>query len=239
MIETSVLAFLAGLLSILSPCVFPIVPIVVGTALSQHRLGPVALATGLSLSFLTIGLLVATIGLSIGIDDTFVRSGGAVLLIILGTALLVPRLQLRVALAAGPVSNWVEQRFGNISMGGLPGQFCVGVLLGLVWSPCAGPTLGAASVMAAQGRNVGSAALAMFVFTIGAALPLLAIGLLSREALLRWRGRLLLAGTSGKIVLGFVLVASGALIITGNDRLLAAGMLAEMPSWLTDLATRF
>jgi cytochrome c-type biogenesis protein len=67
------LALFAGLFSILSPCVLPLVPIVLGTAVSEHRLGPLALATGLATSFTAIGLFVATIGYSVGLDGEFFR----------------------------------------------------------------------------------------------------------------------------------------------------------------------
>ena len=110
-IGTLGLAFLAGCLSILSPCVLPLVPIVLGAAASERRFGPIALATGLALSFTAIGLFVATIGFAIGLDQDVVRALGAVLLIALGFVLLLPSLQAQLATAAGPLSNWVEDRF--------------------------------------------------------------------------------------------------------------------------------
>ncbi len=61
------LAFLAGILSTLSPCVLPLVPLLLGTAASEHRFGPVALAVGLALSFTAIGIFVATVGFAIGL----------------------------------------------------------------------------------------------------------------------------------------------------------------------------
>jgi len=73
MIGTLGLAFLAGILSILSPCVLPLLPIVLGTAQAEHRLGPVALAAGLAVSFTAIGLFVATIGFAIGLDTDVFR----------------------------------------------------------------------------------------------------------------------------------------------------------------------
>ena len=120
---TARLALLAGLLSTLSPCVLPLLPIVLGTAVSQHRFGPVALAAGLALSFVTIGLFVATIGFSIGLDGGVFRLAAAIVLMLIGLVLVLPRLQAQVALAAGPVGNWAEQRFGGISGSGLSGQF--------------------------------------------------------------------------------------------------------------------
>jgi len=137
------LAFLAGLLTVLSPCVLPLLPIVFGAAASAHRLGPVALAAGVAISFVAIGLFIATIGFSIGLDAGLLRSVAAVLLVLMGCVLIMPPLQQRVAVAAGPVSNWAEQQFGGFSIPGIAGQFCVGLLLGAVWSPCVGPTLGA------------------------------------------------------------------------------------------------
>jgi cytochrome c-type biogenesis protein len=233
------LALVAGILSTLSPCVLPLLPIVLGAAVSEHRLGPAALAAGLALSFVAIGLFVATIGFSLGLDGGVFRTTAAVLLVALGVVLLVPQLQARVAVAAGPVSNWAEQRFSGFSSGGLGGQFGVGLLLGAVWSPCVGPTLGAASVLAAQGRDLGQVALTMTIFGLGAALPLLLLGLLSREALMRWRGRLMSAGNGAKMALGGVLIVSGVLILSGTDKLLETRLVSAMPAWLTDLTTRF
>ena len=140
------LALIAGLLSTLSPCVLPLVPIVIGAAIGEHRLGPVALAAGLSLSFVVIGLFVATVGFAAGLDHVLFRSVAAVLLIMIGAVLLVPRLQMQFASAAGPVGNWMQAHADGLSNRGLGGQFVVGLLLGAVWTPCVGPTLGAASV---------------------------------------------------------------------------------------------
>jgi cytochrome c biogenesis protein CcdA len=233
------LALVAGILSTLSPCVLPLLPIVLGAAVSEHRLGPAALAAGLALSFVAIGLFVATIGFSLGLDGVVFRTTAAVLLVAFGAVLLVPQLQARVAVAAGPVSNWAEHRFGGFSTRGLGGQFGVGLLLGAVWSPCVGPTLGAASVLAAQGRDLGQVALTMAAFGLGAAVPLLLLGLLSREALMRWRGRLMSTGSGAKMALGSVLIASGILILSGADKALEASLVSAMPAWLTELTTRF
>jgi cytochrome c-type biogenesis protein len=233
------LAFLAGILSTLSPCVLPLLPIVLGTAISQHRLGPAALAAGLALSFVAIGMFVATVGFSIGLDGTVFRTAAALLLIIIGLVLVMPVLQARVALAAGPVSNWAEQRFGGMSGAGLSGQFGVGLLLGAVWAPCVGPTLGAASVLAAQGKDLAQVGLTMLIFGIGAALPLLILGMLSREALLRWRNRMMAAGQGAKMLMGAVLILTGLVIVTGADKMIEAMLVNIMPDWLTSLTTRF
>ena len=233
------LAILAGLLSTLSPCVLPLVPIVIGTALGEHRFGPVALAAGLALSFVVIGLFVATVGFTAGLDQELFRTIAAVLLILVGAVLLMPRLQLQLATTAGPIGNWAQSHGGGFSTRGLGGQFAVGLMLGAVWSPCVGPTLGAASVLAARAESLTVVALTMFAFGVGAALPLLAIGMMSREALARWRSRLLAIGSGGKSLMGIMLVIVGALILSGLDKRIEAIMVEASPEWLTVLTTRF
>jgi cytochrome c biogenesis protein CcdA len=236
---TVLFGFLAGVVSLLSPCVIPVLPLVLGAAASEHRLGPVALATGLALSFTAIGLFVATIGFAIGLDTSVFRSVSAAILILLGLALLVPGVQGRLASAGGPVGNWAEQRLGGFSTTGLKGQFAVGLLLGAVWSPCVGPTLGAASIMAARGENLAMVAAVMVAFGFGAGLPLGALGFLSRDRLLRMRGRMLDAGSRGKAVLGSTLVAMGLLVLAGVDKTVEAWLVAASPEWLTRLTTAF
>jgi cytochrome c-type biogenesis protein len=236
---TLALSFIAGMLSILSPCVLPILPIVLGAAASERKFGPVALAAGLSISFVVIGLFVATIGYSIGLDGDVFRRVAAALMIAIGLVLVLPRFQAQLAAASGPVANWADTGLRGLRGGGASGQFWAGVLLGAVWSPCVGPTLGAASLLAAQGRDLGQVGLIMFVFGVGAALPLLAIGLVSREAMLRWRHRLASAGQGMKAVLGAVFIAFGILVLTGLDKVVETALVEASPQWLTDLTTRF
>src|SRR5258708_24157697 len=110
----SLLAFLAGVLSTLSPCVLPLLPLVLGAAVSEHRLGPAALAAGLAVSFVAIGLFVATIGFSIGLDAGIFRGVAALLLLAVGLVLLGPRLQPQLAVAGAPASAWTDRRSGAL-----------------------------------------------------------------------------------------------------------------------------
>ena len=233
------LALLAGILSVLSPCVLPLVPIVLGTAASEHRLGPLALAVGLALSFVAIGIFVATSGFAIGLDTHVFRLFAGVLLVLIGLVLAIPRLQEAVATVASPVSTWASAKFGNRKASGLSGQFGVGVLLGAVWSPCVGPTLGAAAVLSSQGKNLGQVALTMLAFGIGAALPRLLLGTLSRQMMLNLRGRMMSAGGAMKAALGGLLVVVGLLVVTGCDKRLEAILVEVSPEWLTRLTTQF
>lgn len=239
MIGTLGLALLAGVLSVLSPCVLPLLPIVLGTAQSEHRFGPAALAAGLAVSFVVIGLFVATVGFAIGLDTGVFRAVSAILLITVGAVLLTPRLQEQFAVAAGPVSNWVSGHFDGFTGTSLSSQFGLGLLLGAVWAPCVGPTLGAASLLAAKGENLGQVAVTMFAFGIGAALPLMLLGFVSREAMMRWRGRLMEAGQGGKMLLGALLVIVGLLVATGADKRLETFLVDVSPEWLTRLTTQY
>ena len=233
------LAFAAGLLSILSPCVLPLVPIVLGAAVTAHPLGALALAGGLAVSFTGLGLLLALAGFGLGIDAGIFRLAAATIMIVLGAILLVPSWQARLAAAGGPLSSWADRRFGGVASSGLVGQFAIGVLLGAVWSPCVGPTLGAASLLASQGRDLPQVALTMAVFGIGAVLPLIVLGLLSRATLMKVRSRLMSAGKLGKGLLGAAFIVIGAAIVTGADKRIEAALVDASPPWLTQLTTSF
>lgn len=239
MVATLGLAFLAGVLSILNPCTLPILPVVLAGAASEHRLGPLALAAGLTLSFTAIGLFVATVGFAIGLDAEVFRAVAAVLLVAVGGVLVLPVLQARLAVAAGPMVNGIEQRLNGVSTSGLGGQFVLGLILGAVWVPCVGPTLGAASLLAARGESIAAVALTMLVFGLGAALPLAALGALSREVLIGWRNRLMRAGRGLRAALGALLILLGVLILSGVDKRLEAALVEAAPEWLVDVTTRF
>jgi cytochrome c biogenesis protein CcdA len=231
------LSFGAGVLTIFSPCVLPLVPVVLGSAAQRHRLGPVALALGLIASFTSVGFVLAVFGSRLGIDTEQVRSVGAVILAAAGIYLLVPALQDRVALAAAPLIAWAGQRqqwFDD----GLLGQASIGVLLGVIWSPCVGPTLGAAIALAAQGKQLSEVALTMGAFAAGIASVLLAIAFLGRRLFDRIRGNAAAKAGTGKLALGGVLLIVGASILTGLDRLIEAMFVARAPDWLIALTTR-
>ncbi len=233
------LALLAGALSTLSPCVLPLLPIVFGSAVSAHRWGVAALAGGLSLSFVLIGLFVATIGFSLGLDGEKFRFAAALLVFALGLVLVSQGLQDKLVSLASPLGARGQGLIERVNPAGLRGQFLLGLLLGAVWSPCVGPTLGAAATLAAQRESMAQVAVVMFVFGLGAALPMLVVGSVGRTVLARWRGRMLSAGKMGKRVLGIVMIALGLFIITGVDRIAETYLVEVSPGWLTDITTRF
>ncbi len=231
------IGFAAGSLSILSPCVLPLVPILLGTAASAHRRGPLALAAGLTLSFAVIGVLLASAGASLGLDQTVFRNVAALMLLGFGVLLLSNGLQERFAVVASGASSAGQGMLSHLTLEGLSGQFVLGLLLGVVWSPCVGPTLGATITLASQGQQLGQVMLVMALFGLGAGLPLVILGSLSREAMLRMRGKLLAAGRQGKKVLGAVMLLLAVFILTGLDKRFETWVLDVAPAWLTQIGT--
>lgn len=232
------LSFLAGTITFLSPCVLPVLPILVGSAGRQHRYGPVALAAGLVASFVTVGTLVTSVGIAIGLDGSLVRSAGATFLLIMGLILLSSRMQGRFSHAMAPLASAADRLLQQRFLAGLKGQFVVGSLLGVIWSPCTGPTLGAAIGLAAQSGGQLQAAATMTLFGIGASTPMLAVAYGAHSLLSRHRSRLLAAGVTAKTGMGLVLVFVGVAVLTGLDKKIEALLLQTMPPGWIDLITR-
>lgn len=230
---------LAGLLSTLSPCVLPILPILLGSATAAHPRAPLALAGGLALSYAVIGTLIAWLGAAIGLDTTIFRTAGAVILGVLGLVLMSTSLQQRFATATSGIGDTGNNFISTLNLNGLRGQFVIGLALGIVWSPCVGPTLGAAIVLASQGAHLPQVALLMGVFGLGAALPVIALAYLSRAAMMKVRGQLMQAGKTGKTILGLIMVTIAVMILSGADKPLEAWLVQISPDWLTALTTRF
>lgn len=232
------LSYVAGILSTLSPCVLPLIPILVGTAMTGHRLGPLALGGGLALSFATTGTLLASLGNVFDFDPNILRLFSAWLLVIFGLILLSSWLQQRFAAATagigGAGNNWIA----SFNMTGLTGQFILGLLLGLAWSPCVGPTLGVAIGLASQGQQLLQVGLTMLLFGLGASTPIVILGMLSREGMQRVRGKMASIGSNGKKILGIIMLILGVLIISGLDKNLEAAFLNIAPDWLVKLTTR-
>jgi cytochrome c biogenesis protein CcdA len=159
------------------------------------------------------------------------------MLVLAGLALLLRPVQAMITRAATPLANWASSKQSGLERFGLAGQAAIGVLLGLVWSPCVGPTLGAATVLAAQGENLGAVALTMAAFGLGIASVLLVLAFATRTMVNRWRGKLISTGGAGKQVLGGLLALVGVLIFTGGDKIIEGVLVSASPDWLVDATT--
>lgn len=227
------LAFFAGILGVLSPCVWPLVPIVMGSAASGGRFGPYALAVGLSLSFAIAGTLLSWLLVSVGLDPELFRYLAAALLVAVALTLLNKAIGDWLTLRLSRLTSWFN--VGTNSELGWTGQFFVGLLLGLVWLPCVGPTLGAAIALASMGQNLVAAFIVMLAFGVGTASVLLLAGQLSGSLLSRLRPGLLRGGSGGKKLLGWVLLLLGGLVLTGGDKLLETWVVSWLPEWASQI----
>jgi cytochrome c-type biogenesis protein len=230
---------LAGGLTTLSPCVLPALPIIVGGSAAEDRRGPLALAGGMIASFTAIGLLLGLTGGVIGLTSGVIHKGVAVALIICGAALCIPRLAGAFTFAGTPLASWADGMARRLSARGIWGQFVMGALLGAIWSPCGGPTLGIALGLAAERGTALHAAVLMALFGLGSAAPLVAIAYGAREAFMKNRGGLTAGASRAKLAFGALLLLVGILILTGTDKLVEARLTAAMPDWLLDLTTRY
>jgi cytochrome c-type biogenesis protein len=163
------LAFAGGVLTVLSPCVLPILPIVVGRSLQSHRLGPVVMVTGLVGGFALAGSLLGIASTWLTSLTNGLRMMAIVTLLILGLLALFPQWRDRLFRLI-PMGRW-----GVSTAPGLTGEFWLGAQLGLLWTPCAGPVLGAILVLAAVQHQIAGAFGFLLAYGMGAALPLLAI----------------------------------------------------------------
>ncbi len=232
------LSVAAGALTTLSPCVFPLLPLVVGGAVQRHRAAPIAMGLGMAITFTAIGLLVGGLGgaLTLAADD--VRRVGGWLLVAFGVILLVPPLERRFSRLMTPLASSANAATARLDGGALTGAFALGGLLGLVWSPCAGPLLGSTLALVATAGGAARGALLLGLFGLGAALPLVGAAYASRAGFGRLRARVLAHADATRRAMGALLLLVGALIVAGGDHAIEAWVNDRLPdAWLT-LTTR-
>jgi len=227
------LAMLAGVLSILSPCVWPLVPVVMSSAATSGRSGPLFLALGLSTAFAVSGTVLTLLLLTLGFNPDGFRYVAAAMLVIVAAFLLSKPLGEWAAVKLSALTSRFDVASGGT--GGAAGQFGVGALLGLVWLPCVGPTLGAAIALASLGQQMGTAFVVMFAFGIGTAAALLLAGVVSGQLLNRWRPGMLQGAARGKQWLGALLLVLGLMVFTGLDKRLEAVAVGILPDWAVSL----
>lgn len=235
-----ILAYLAGLLTLINPCVLPILPIVLASAVQSHRLGPVALAAGMSLSFVVLGLGIATLGQTLGLREEAVSQAAAVLMIGFGFVMLVPRLNAGFAMAtagfAARADGGLDSLNTSDAKSGLGAQVLGGALLGAVWTPCIGPTLGGAISLAWQGESLVRAGGIMVTFALGVSTIILALGYGARSVILRRHAALKVLAGKARPVLGAVFIAVGVGILLRLHHMLEAWAIQNLPAWLIDLS---
>lgn len=233
------LAWVAGSLTTLNPCVFPLLPLVLGGAVQENRLAPVAMGAGMVAAFAALGLLIGVAGDAVGLDPDHIRIAGAVLLIAFGVVMLVPRLNERFTHLMAPMATSANSASSSFNAGSLGGAFVIGGLLGMVWSPCSGPMLASAlAIVATEGGALRGATI-LGVFGLGAASVLVAAAYASRAGFGRVRGWVMANMDRVKRGFGVLVLLLGMAILVGGDKWLEAMLVEVLPQSWIDLTTRF
>lgn len=231
-----IFAYLAGLLTLINPCVLPVLPIVLASSLQADRRAPMALALGMSVGFVTLGLGVAALGPALGLNEDTVARAAALLMIGFGAIMVVPALSGRFALATSGLSSRADAGMTATSSGGLGGQVLGGMLLGGVWSPCIGPTLGAAIALASQGQNILRAGAIMTAFALGVSTLIILLAYGARAWLRANMGRMRAVAERAKPILGITFILIGVALWFRLHHAIDAWLIDVLPPWLIDLS---
>lgn len=227
------LSLVAGSLTTLSPCVFPILPLVVGGAIQGNRLAPVAMGIGMATSFALIGILLGALGPALGIDSEHIRVFGAWLLIAFGLVMLIPFLNQRFTEWMLPIASGANAASARLDGSSLGGALLLGGVLGLVWSPCSGPLLASALTLVASEGGALRGGVVLGVFGLGAAIPLVAVAYASRRGFTAARGWVMARIDTIKKAFGVLILLTGIAILSGGDKWLEARVVELMPeAWV-------
>lgn len=169
------LALLAGVLTIASPCVLPILPIVLGSTLQRiNRTRPLFIVAGFVLTFASLGMLLASASQHVVIAHETLRLVGIVMLMLTGLLMLWRQPYEWAMARVGGLLSRVGPAAEASDRGNL-GGFLLGMSLGAVWTPCAGPVLASILVLVAKAQDVGWSATLLILYAIGAGIPMLVI----------------------------------------------------------------
>lgn len=233
---TVLLAYLAGLLTLINPCVLPVLPIVLASALGRHRLGPVAMAAGMGLSFVLLGVAVAAFGHVVGLTADRLTTIAAIAMLAFGLALFLPQAGAVFQTATAGLAARADAGIDRTEGAGLAGQFLGGILLGAAWSPCIGPTLGGAIALASSGGSLWQAGAIMAGFAAGVATLILLLAYGARDLLRRNRARAQAFAIRARPIMGAVFIAVAIAMLSGLMHWIEALAVRSLPIWLQDLS---
>lgn len=231
-----ILGYLAGLLTLINPCVLPVLPIVLASSLHHDRRAPLALAAGMSLSFVALGLGVTALGPALGLDTDSVARAAALVMAGFGAIMLVPALSGRFSLATAGIAARADAKMDAGTEASLLGQALSGALLGAVWSPCIGPTLGAAIALASTGESLGRAGLIMAAFALGVSTLILGLAYGAKSAIRKRQTWLRALAERAKPVMGATFLIVGLSLWFGLHHGIERWLVQNLPSWLIDLS---
>lgn len=229
------IAFVSGILTVFSPCVLPILPIVLASGIDGNTRRIKGMIAGLVVSFTIASLLLATLVRVLGIPADIVRLFAVGLLVIFGLSLVFPRLWEKVQV-------WIEKYWqfqpSSNKSSGFGGGFITGVSLGIVWTPCIGPVVAAVATLAAVSSFSLSAILIALAYALGTGLPLYFIAKGGSKVSQKLS---FVKKETQKIrqVFGLIILVTAFFIWSGADRALQAWTLNNLPESWTQLATTF
>lgn len=233
------ISYAAGILTALSPCVLPLLPMVVGGAMQRHRAAPLLMGLGMTTAFAVAGWILGALGPALDLDPEWVHQAAAVSLIVFGLALWIDPLANLVSRFVQPLAMSADRLAGSVGHESPAAALFFGGLLGLAWSPCAGPMLVSSLALVANGRDAGLGAVLLGLFGLGAATPLVLAAYASRAGFSRLKGWALGHSSGLRHGFGLLAMASGIFIATGLDKLIAARILSVLPDSWMELITRF
>ncbi len=224
-------AFTAGIVTILSPCILPILPLVLSGTLTGGKRKPLGIVTGFILSFTIFTLFLSTIVRATGISPDALRTVAIVMIGIFGLSLIIPALQVRMEMLFSKLANLTPRQ--SVEDGFIHG-ILVGISLGLLWTPCVGPILASVISLALSGTVTASAFFITLAYAIGTAIPLLAITYGGRNLLnkIPW---LLTHSASIQKTFGVLMIATAIAIYLNVDRTFQSYILQTFPSYGTGL----
>lgn len=227
-----ILVFLAGILTVITPCMLPIIPVVLSGSIGG-RFRPLFIIAGMSVTFTLMGMLISIVGAAFLNFAEYLRWLSIFFIIAMGTVLfdnevneeyikissvLINSLRKPFAFLKFP---WAEQR--------LLGGFFLGMSLGILWIPCVGPILGAVLLyVAASGRNIIYGSTLLFIYSIGVSIPMLIITYSGKKI----SRKLILRGIVLKKLSGLLLIIAGLIFLFGVDKYIKAVLLPYFPAIL-------
>lgn len=224
-------SFLAGIVTILSPCILPVLPIVLSGSIGGGKRRPIGVVVGFVLSFTLFTLFLTSLVRAIGISPSVLRSVSIILIFLFGLSLLLPGFQKTLERLFAKLSGFAPMKKGSP---GFWGGFLVGLSIGLIWTPCVGPILGSVISLALTGTVTGTAFLITLAYSSGTAIPMLGITYGGRELLERvpW-----LTKNTGKIqkIFGIIMMLTSIGIFFNVDRTFQAYILERFPQYGTGL----
>jgi cytochrome c biogenesis protein CcdA/thiol-disulfide isomerase/thioredoxin len=226
-----VVALVAGLVTVLSPCILPVLPIVLGSSVGGGKLRPLGVIAGLIVSFAVFTLLISQIVALLGLSASVLRLAAVAVIALLGLSLLLPALNQQVERLLSRLPGMAP----TTSRGGFWGGAFTGVSLGLIWAPCAGPILAAVTTLAATQQVSAGVAVVVVAYAVGVGVPLLGIAYGGR-ALARRAARLARYGQRVQQVFGGLMLATALLMAFNLDVAFTVWATSALPgSWTARL----